>query len=59
MTRSRFNEFSSNTDFDVVDKKSPLNDDEIKPQFEIKRNRSDDFDIGNDDSHDILLKIIY
>jgi len=37
-----------------VDKKSPLDNNEIKSQFEIKRNPSEDFDMDND-PHDILL----
>jgi len=40
ITRSRFNEFSTYSDFEAVDKKSPLNNSEIKPQFEIKRSTS-------------------
>ena len=57
ITRSRFNEFSTYSDFEAVDKKSPLNNSEIKPQFEIKRSTSEDFDMEND-PHDILFNIL-
>jgi len=57
VTRSRFHEFSSQTDCDVVDKKSPLNNSEMKPQFEIKRSTSDDFDMQNDDDHDFSIYV--
>jgi len=53
MTKLRFREFSNNTSFSIVDKKSPLNNSEIKPQFELKRNSSENSE--KNDDHDILF----
>eukprot|EP00833_Pecoramyces_ruminatium_P013323 jgi/Orpsp1_1/1187355/evm.model.d7180000057106.1 len=53
MTKLRFREFSNNTDFIVIDKKSPLNNSEMKPQFELRRYSSED--LKENDKYDILF----
>jgi len=53
LTRLRFREFSANSDYNIIDKKSPLNNSEVKPQFELKRDSFEEYkNVGN--KHDIL-----
>ncbi|ORX43353.1 hypothetical protein BCR36DRAFT_360975, partial [Piromyces finnis] len=56
LTKLRFEEFSKDTDFNIVDKKTPLNNSEIKPQFEVKRNSSENYK-NAEDGHNFSLNI--
>ncbi|ORX80135.1 hypothetical protein BCR32DRAFT_269023 [Anaeromyces robustus] len=58
MSKLRFEEFSKMTDYMVVNKKSPIDNSEIKPQFELPKSLSGDKENDNNDIFKSKLSLL-